>query len=81
MLNDMGHRREWAKLYHSQQGRCAMCGEVLTKETGWHDHHIVYRQHGGSDALANRVLLHPVCHQKLHTYGLTVVKPACLNRF
>ncbi|MCE0826760.1 group II intron reverse transcriptase/maturase [Buttiauxella sp. A2-C2_NF] len=81
MLNDMGHRREWAKLYHSQQGRCAMCSEVLTKETGWHDHHIVYRQHGGSDALANRVLLHPVCHQKLHTNGLTVVKPAFLNRF
>ncbi|CAI1978613.1 group II intron reverse transcriptase/maturase [Serratia entomophila] len=81
MLNDMGHRREWTRLYYSQQGRCAMCCEVLTKETGWHDHHIVYRQHGGSDALANRVLLHPVCHQKLHSNGLTVVKPAYLNRF
>ena len=81
-LNDqMRHRRKWSSLYKSQRGRCALCEGPLTKETGWHDHHIEYRLHGGSDALSNRVLLHPVCHQNLHSLGLTVVKPAPLKSF
>ncbi|UUZ74251.1 HNH endonuclease [Polaromonas sp. P1(28)-8] len=39
------------------------------------DHHIVYRQLGGSDALSNRVLLHPICHRRVHALGLKVIKP------
>ena len=45
-------------------------------ETGWHDHHLVQRVVGGSDALKNRGLLHPVCHAQLLAQGLTVAKPA-----
>ncbi|WP_236907985.1 HNH endonuclease signature motif containing protein [Cronobacter sakazakii] len=60
----------------SQAGRCALCGEPLDYESGWHDHHLVYRMDGGSDALSNRVLLHPVCHIRVHTLGLQVAKPA-----
>ncbi|MEK9803907.1 MAG: HNH endonuclease, partial [Curvibacter sp.] len=41
----------------------------------WDDHHIIYRQHGGSDALSNRVLLHPICHRRVHALGLEVTKP------
>jgi hypothetical protein len=48
----------------------------MTKATGWHDHHIEYRVHGGSDALGNRVLLHPNCHTQVHSTGLKVLKPA-----
>ncbi|KAB2722423.1 HNH endonuclease signature motif containing protein [Brucella intermedia] len=70
------HRREWSVLYLSQGGKCALCDEPITEQTGWHDHHIKYRLNGGSDALSNRVLLHPVCHRNLHSLGLTVVKPA-----
>ena len=76
MAGRMIHRKAWSALYLSQGGKCALCNEPITEQTGWHDHHIVYRLNGGSDALSNRVLLHPVCHQNLHSLGLSVVKPA-----
>jgi RNA-directed DNA polymerase len=76
MLKSIAHRTELTKLYISQGGRCALCDEPLDHQTGWHDHHIVHKQHGGSDALSNRVLLHPVCHNRLHAKGLKVAKPA-----
>lgn len=76
MLKSEAYRHEVRSLYASQDGRCALCTEPLSKQSGWHDHHIVYRSMGGSDALANRVLLHPVCHARLHALGLKVAKPA-----
>jgi RNA-directed DNA polymerase len=76
MNDQMQHRRQWSSLYKSQRGQCALCEGPITAETGWHDHHIEYRLHGGSNALSNRVLLHPICHQNLHSLGLSVVKPA-----
>jgi RNA-directed DNA polymerase len=75
MLKSMGYRKEWAKLYADQRGLCALCGYEMDMDTGWHDHHIEYRVMGGSDALGNRVLLHPNCHTKVHHLGLQVVKP------
>jgi RNA-directed DNA polymerase len=75
MLKNMSYRMEWAKLYADQRGRCAHCGHEMDMDTGWHDHHIEYRVEGGSDALGNRVLLHPNCHTQVHTLGLKVVKP------
>ena len=76
LLKSMAYRKQWATLYLSQQGKCVRCGEPITEETGWHDHHLIQRVAGGSDSLKNRVLLHPVCHVQLHALGLTVVKPA-----
>jgi len=76
MLHSMRHRKQWMALYRSQHGLCAVCSGAITPESGWHDHHLQYRVHGGSNALANRVLLHPFCHTKLHSLGLIVVKPA-----
>lgn len=75
MLKSMGYRKEWAKLYADQRGLCALCGHEMDMDTGWHDHHIEYRVMGGSDALGNRVLLHPNCHAQVHRLGLKVVKP------
>lgn len=76
MLNKMRYRTEWAKLYVDQRGLCALCGHEMDMDTGWHDHHIEYRVEGGSDALGNRVLLHPTCHVRVHSLDLKVVKPA-----
>ncbi|HSW07053.1 group II intron reverse transcriptase/maturase [Aquabacterium sp.] len=76
MLQSMAYRKQWASLYLSQHGNCALCGGVLSDETGWHDHHLIRRVDGGSDSLSNRVLLHPVCHVQLHALGLSVAKPA-----
>ncbi|RQS57811.1 group II intron reverse transcriptase/maturase [Burkholderia sp. Bp8986] len=75
MWNSMRYRRQWASLYMSQSGCCAHCGCALTDETGWHDHHLEYRMHGGSDSLSNRVLLHPDCHRQVHAGKIAVTKP------
>ncbi|MGT2469864.1 group II intron reverse transcriptase/maturase [Paraburkholderia terrae] len=75
MWESMRYRKQWATLYMSQGGLCAHCGNALTDDTGWHDHHLEYRMHGGSDALSNRVLLHPYCHQQVHATGAVVTKP------
>ncbi|MDC8783808.1 group II intron reverse transcriptase/maturase [Roseateles koreensis] len=76
LLKSMAYRTQWTSLFRSQNGKCAHCGIAMTKETGWHDHHLVPQGMGGSDSLSNRVLLHPVCHHQLHARGLSVVKPA-----
>ena len=75
LIASMSHRKQWKSLFASQGGRCAHCSQPITRETGWHDHHIMPRLAGGSDLLSNRVLLHPVCHTQVHALDLTVVKP------
>ncbi|MGV6989558.1 group II intron maturase-specific domain-containing protein [Testudinibacter sp. P80/BLE/0925] len=75
LYNKQSHRRQWQALYNDQKGKCALCEQAITEETGWHDHHIEYRMYGGSDALSNRCLLHPICHRKVHALNLKVVKP------
>ncbi|HCF1088253.1 TPA: group II intron reverse transcriptase/maturase [Pseudomonas aeruginosa] len=79
MLKRLAYRKQILSLFQSQKGLCPMCKLPITKETGWHDHHILYRTKGGGDSLNNRVLLHPLCHQRLHARGLTVNKPAPLT--
>ncbi len=76
MLNKLKYRKQIGSLYASQKGLCLLCKQPITKETGWHDHHIIFRTQGGSDSMGNRVLLHPNCHHQLHTRGLHVDKPA-----
>lgn len=76
MLSSMRHKRPWLALCSQQAGRCPARKNLITEETGWHDHHVHYRVPGGSDALANRVLLHPSRHAQVHSLGLTVEKPA-----
>ncbi|MDE2607106.1 MAG: HNH endonuclease [Burkholderiales bacterium] len=62
-------------LWLQQGGYCPVCETLLDSAGGSDDHHIVYRMHGGSHALSNRVLLHPVCHRRVHALGLEVTKP------
>jgi RNA-directed DNA polymerase len=62
-------------LWDEQGGRCPMCHQTITPQTGWHIHHLLWRSKGGSDRADNQVLLHPTCHRQVHSQGLTVVKP------
>ena len=65
-----------ASLWFDQGGKCAHCEqEIDLADENMDDHHIVPRQLGGSDALSNRVLLHPICHRRVHALGLKVIKP------
>jgi len=61
----LGNWDAW-RLWQKQNGFCPECGELITPQTGWHVHHVVYRVHGGKDILSNLQLLHPNCHRKLH---------------
>ncbi|MCY7346378.1 MAG: group II intron reverse transcriptase/maturase [Pyrinomonadaceae bacterium] len=72
--NLKGYKRLLA-LWYEQNGICPVCDDKITKITGWHSHHIIYRVHGGADGNSNRVLLHPNCHNQVHSKGLEVVKP------
>jgi RNA-directed DNA polymerase len=61
----LASRNAW-RLWQNQNGLCPECSELITPETGWHVHHVVYRVHGGKDILSNLRLIHPNCHRKLH---------------
>lgn len=75
-MGDTIWSKQRASLWFAQRGRCALCEqEIDVTDEEMHDHHIVPRQFGGSDALSNRVLLHPVCHRRVHAVGLNVIKP------
>jgi RNA-directed DNA polymerase len=65
-----------SSLWYDQGGKCALCEQAIDiADENMDDHHIVYRQLGGSNALSNRVLLHPICHRRVHALGLKVIKP------
>ncbi|QIL78321.1 group II intron reverse transcriptase/maturase [Hymenobacter sp. HDW8] len=68
-------RRQLAYLWQQQRGRCPVCTELLTEQTGWHNHHRQPRTLGGRDTSENRVLLHPDCHRKVHSQGIQLEKP------
>jgi RNA-directed DNA polymerase len=73
-------RRSLLHLWKRQGGRCPRCHQPITSETGWHSHHVVWRSHGGSDGAANRVLLHPTCHQQCHAPSETDTSPRPVTR-
>jgi len=74
MVENLTGRRQLLRLWKEQAGICPICDQKITKLTGWHNHHIVWRTHGGSNTTENRVLLHTNCHHQVHSSGLTVVK-------
>ena len=73
-------KRRLLYLWKEQQGLCPMCNQKITKITGWHSHHLIWRSKGGTDHAENRVLLHPNCHMQLHSQGLHVEKPRPSNQ-
>lgn len=75
MATDLQGRRKLLYLWQEQNGTCPVCNQKITKLTGWHNHHIVWRVMGGSDKAENRVLLHPNCHRQVHSRKLLVAKP------
>jgi RNA-directed DNA polymerase len=73
-------RRWLSHLWKEQNGLCPICHQKITRITGWHSHHILWRSKGGSESAENRVLLHPTCHQQVHSQGTTVEKPRPVTR-
>ena len=73
--------KQWLlHLWKEQSGLCPVCHQKITKITGWHSHHMLWRSKGGPDTKENRVLLHPTCHQQVHSQGASVTKPPPLTK-
>lgn len=66
MLATLAGRRKLNWLWSRQQGVCRRCRGKITKTTGWHIHHRIWRSLGGSNRMDNLELLHPTCHAQLH---------------
>jgi RNA-directed DNA polymerase len=75
MAHDLKGRRQMLYLWRQQDGLCPVCHQKITRLTGWHNHHIIWRTHGGSDTADNRVLLHPNCHRQVHSQSFDVASP------
>ncbi len=75
MVHNLKGKRQLSALWKEQNGLCPICQQKITKLTGWHNHHLVWRVNGGKDVADNRVLLHPNCHRQVHSQRLEVVKP------
>ncbi len=75
MEDTLRGKRQLLALWKQQKGLCPRCHQRITKLTGWHNHHKVWRSKGGGDQLENRVLLHPTCHQQLHSQENSEVEP------
>lgn len=74
-VEDQNGRQRMQRLWREQEGRCVVCRQRLTRESGWHIHHIQKRVEGGSEAMENLVMLHPNCHRQVHHQGWRVKKP------
>ncbi len=79
MADNLHGRRYLLHLWKEQNGICPICKQKITRLTGWHNYHIVWRSLGGPDTTDNRILLHPNCHAQVHSLKLTVEKP-CPSR-
>ncbi|WP_241792352.1 group II intron reverse transcriptase/maturase [Acidithiobacillus thiooxidans] len=66
-------RNKLLRHWKEQNGNCAICGEKITRETGWHLHHVIRTTDGGPDTHRNRVLLHPQCYNQVHIRKLEAV--------
>ena len=72
MQGEMKGKAKLLRLWWSQDKRCNMCDQLITKATGWNVHHRIPKCDGGTDNCANLALLHPNCHRQLHAAGLTL---------
>jgi len=70
MLNTWQKRKRLIVIFRRQDGKCPMCKQLITKQTGWHIHHKLERYKGGKDTLDNLVMLHPICHQQVHFWHI-----------
>ena len=58
-------KRQLLILWLEQAGKCSICSQQITKETGWRVHHILSKSKGGKDNISNLTLVHPNCLNKL----------------
>lgn len=76
MERDLKGKKQLLRLWQQQAGKCPQCLEPITKDSGWHVHHILPKAQGGPDNFSNLMLLHPNCHRQVHSHGNSDGTPA-----
>jgi RNA-directed DNA polymerase len=66
MIHSSTLRKRLARLWLNQNGTCPVCEQPIAFEQDIDAHHIQPRHLGGTEKLANLVLLHPNCHMQVH---------------
>ena len=66
MESSLRGKRQLLALWKRQKGLCPHCHQRITKLTGWHNHHIASKMHGGTECAEQRVLIHPNRHNQVH---------------
>ncbi|EIW3594124.1 group II intron reverse transcriptase/maturase [Salmonella enterica] len=79
MQNSLKGRRKLYNLWVNQKGKCAVCHQLITSESGWHVHHMIRRTDGGSNENSNLLMVHPTCHNQIHARNFRVLKPVHYN--
>lgn len=80
MVENLKEKRKLLKLWYGQDGKCPVCSQKITKETGWHIHHIKWKSNAGKDLINNLMLIHPNCHMQVHNQDSKVIKPRSVKR-
>lgn len=62
LLNSPKGFKKVMNLWDNQNGKCCVCQQPITLQTGWDTHHRMRKIDGGSDKSTNLVLLHENCH-------------------
>ena len=66
-LDKLTNRKKLIRLYRRQKGKCLVCQCKITQRTGWDVHHLTPIHLGGKSKMNNLILLHPSCHQQVHS--------------
>lgn len=76
MQNSLKGRKKLINIWLEQKRRCPVCQELLSQASGWHLHSIIPHSRGGNKSSTNLIMVHPACHNLIHTSEVTVEKPA-----
>ena len=67
MAHPLKGRRHLRSLWQQPHGLGPVCPQQSTRRTGGHNHHGIWRTHGGRETAANRVLLRPTCPRQVQS--------------
>lgn len=72
MRKSLKGQNKLSTIWKNQNGKCPVCNQYITQETGWHLHHKIRKVDGGSDATTNLAMIHINCHRKVHSQGIEI---------
>ncbi|EEU4853590.1 group II intron reverse transcriptase/maturase [Salmonella enterica] len=79
MQHSLKGRKKLLNIFLEQNGKCPVCCEAITQDTGWRIHYLIQHVVGGSDRNTNLVMVHPDCHHQIHANTLKSVEPVHEN--